>query len=47
MKYFKEKKVLDILRHQISNHHYLKDDAEMEKLFSDLPEALENNYNFS
>ena len=33
-------------RIKFSNHHYLKDDAEMEKLFSDLPEALENNYNF-
>ena len=28
-----------------SNHHYLKSSDEMKKLFSDLPEALENNYN--
>ena len=33
-------------RVRFSNHHYLKDDNEMAKLFSDLPEALENNYNF-
>ena len=33
-------------RIRFSNHHYLKDDNEMAKLFSDLPEALENNYNF-
>ena len=33
-------------RIKFSNHHYLKDDNEMAKLFSDLPEALENNYNF-
>ena len=28
-----------------SNQHYLKSSDEMNKLFSDLPEALENNYN--
>ena len=33
-------------RVRFSNHHYLKGDNEMAKLFSDLPEALENNYNF-
>src|SRR6056300_988419 len=27
-------------------NHYLKNDSEMLDLFSDLPEALENNYNF-
>jgi DNA polymerase-3 subunit alpha len=27
-------------------NHYLKNDSEMSDLFSDLPEALENNYNF-
>ena len=30
-----------------SNQHYLKNDSEMSELFADLPEALENNYNFS
>ena len=33
-------------RVKFSNHHYLKNDSEMSDLFSDLPEALENNYNF-
>tara|TARA_B100001121_G_scaffold285029_1_gene280421 strand:+ start:2787 stop:6203 length:3417 start_codon:yes stop_codon:yes gene_type:complete len=33
-------------RLKFSDQHYLKSDIEMNKLFSDLPEALENNYNF-
>merc|ERR1711991_1120361 len=33
-------------RIKYSNQHYLKDNSEMLELFSDLPEALENNYNF-
>jgi DNA polymerase-3 subunit alpha len=33
-------------RIKLSNNHYLKDNSEMTELFSDLPEALENNYNF-
>ncbi|MDC1155144.1 DNA polymerase III subunit alpha [Candidatus Pelagibacter sp.] len=33
-------------RIRFSNQHYLKKDEEMSKLFFDLPEALENNYNF-
>ena len=33
-------------RVKFSNQHYLKSDSEMCQLFSDLPEALENNYNF-
>ena len=33
-------------RVKLSNQHYLKSNEEMEKLFSDLPEALENNYLF-
>ena len=32
-------------RIRYSNQHYLKTHEEMSKLFSDLPEALENNYN--
>ena len=34
-------------RTQYSNQHYLKNNSEMSELFSDLPEALENNYNFT
>ena len=33
-------------RLKLTNQHYLKGDTEMSELFSDLPEALENNYNF-
>ena len=33
-------------RIRYSPDHYLKNDNEMLELFSDLPEALENNYNF-
>ncbi len=35
----------DVNRPKYSNQHYLKSDNEMELLFSDIPEALENNYN--
>jgi DNA polymerase-3 subunit alpha len=34
-------------RKKYSNQHYLKDHEELIKLFSDIPEALENNYNFA
>ena len=33
-------------RVKFSNQHYFKSNSEMSSLFSDLPEALENNYNF-
>ncbi len=33
-------------RIRYSSEHYLKNDKEMSALFFDLPEALENNYNF-
>ncbi len=33
-------------RFKYSNQHYLKSQEELEKLYSDIPEALENNYNF-
>ncbi len=33
-------------RVKLSDQHYLKNNSEMSELFSDLPEALENNYNF-
>jgi DNA polymerase-3 subunit alpha len=33
-------------RIKLSNQHYFKNDSEMTELFADLPEALENNYNF-
>ncbi len=34
-------------RIKYSSEHYLKNDSEMSKLFADIPEALENNYNFA
>ena len=33
-------------RIKLSDQHYFKNDDEILALFSDLPEALENNYNF-
>ena len=33
-------------RKRFSNQHYLKTSNELNKLYADLPEALENNYNF-
>jgi DNA polymerase III subunit alpha len=33
-------------RIKYTSEHYLKNDTEMSKLFADIPEALENNYNF-
>tara|TARA_Y100000591_G_scaffold331225_1_gene364462 strand:- start:6330 stop:9746 length:3417 start_codon:yes stop_codon:yes gene_type:complete len=33
-------------RFKYSNQHYLKKNEELKKLYSDIPEALENNYNF-
>ncbi len=33
-------------RLKLSDQHYFKNDSEMSELFFDLPEALENNYNF-
>ena len=33
-------------RLKFSDQHYFKDNSEMLNLFADLPEALENNYNF-
>ena len=33
-------------RFRYNNQHYLKSDIELEKLYSDIPEALKNNYNF-
>jgi DNA polymerase-3 subunit alpha len=33
-------------RIRLTNQHYLKTNSEMSELFADLPEALENNYNF-
>ncbi len=33
-------------RLRLSDQHYLKSSSEMSELFADLPEALENNYNF-
>lgn len=36
----------DEKRFKLTNQHYFKNDKEIEKLYSDIPEALENNYNF-
>ena len=33
-------------RFKLSNHHFLKKNEDLKKLYSDIPEALENNYNF-
>ena len=33
-------------RFKLSNQHFLKKHSELSKLYSDIPEALENNYNF-
>ncbi len=33
-------------RLKLTDQHYFKNNSEMSKLFADLPEALENNYNF-
>ena len=33
-------------RIKYSSEHYLKNDTEISELFADIPEALENNYNF-
>ncbi len=33
-------------RLRYNNHHYFKSQEELEKLYSDIPEALENNFNF-
>ena len=33
-------------RFKLSNQHFLKDNGELTELYSDIPEALENNYNF-
>ena len=34
-------------RFKFSNQHYLKKNEDLNYIFSDIPEALENNYNFS
>ena len=36
----------DINRFRYNNNHYLKTNEEIKKLYSDIPEALENNYAF-
>ena len=33
-------------RFKYSNQHYFKQNEDLQKLYSDIPEALENNYNF-
>ena len=36
----------DKKRFRYSDQHFFKDNNDLTKLFSDIPEALENNYNF-
>ena len=38
--------ISDINRLKYNDQHYLKKQEELKNLFSDIPEALENNYNF-
>ena len=33
-------------RFKLSNQHFLKKDSDLKDIYSDIPEALENNYNF-
>ena len=33
-------------RKKYSDQHYIEKDDELEKVYKDIPEALENNYNF-
>ena len=33
-------------RHKLSDQHFLKRQEEIARIYSDIPEALENNYNF-
>ena len=35
-----------IKRFRYSNQHFFKSQKELEELYADIPEALENNYNF-
>ena len=42
-----EKKFIDdVNRNKLSNQHFMKNSNEIAELYSDIPEALENNYNF-
>ena len=40
-----KKYINDKQRIKLTDNHYFKSDDEMKEIFSDLPEALENNYN--
>ncbi len=43
----KNKTFLDeVNRKRYSNEHYIRNTKDLEKIYSDIPEALENNYNF-
>ena len=42
----KKQFIEDKARFKYSNQHFLKKDESLIKLYSDIPEALENNYNF-
>ena len=36
----------EVNRKRYSNEHYIRNTKDLEKIYSDIPEALENNYNF-
>ena len=44
--YWRKNFIDDKNRFKYNNQHYFKSQDELEKLYSDIPEALENNYNF-
>ena len=33
-------------RLKLNDQHFLKNDADLKEIYSDIPEALENNFNF-
>ena len=41
-----ERFIVDVKSNKLSNQHFLKDSKELAEIYSDIPEALENNYNF-
>ena len=46
--YVEKIKLLDEVnrKKRYSNEHYIRNTKDLEKIYSDIPEALENNYNF-
>ena len=44
--YWRKKFIDDKNRFRYNNQHFFKSQQQLEKLYSDIPEALENNYSF-